>query len=161
MMAAESATRERVRNGVAEEERWGGGWGSSEGEDGGRGDGDLPPRGGRASLLSDGCAGERLRLRGGSGGFPVTAPESENGETGLCGVGTARVGLLPLPWPLPLPLSAPPPARWIMRSMVAEALLLSFTAPPLTAWMRVRCFRVSGDCRRRSARDGGCGWSRG
>lgn len=156
MMAAESATRERVRSGVAEEERCGGL------EDGGRGDGDLPPRGGRAGLLSDGCAGERLGLRGGSGGLPVAAPKSENGETGLCGIGTARAGLLPLPWPLPLPLSALPAAPWIMRSTMAEALLLSCTAPPLTAWMRVRCFRVDGDCRRRSVREGGGGgWSRG
>jgi hypothetical protein len=41
-----------------------------------------------------------------------------------------------------------------MRSTVAAALLLSFTAPPLTAWMRVRCFRVVGDCSRRRVREG-------
>ena len=33
--------------------------------------------------------------------------------------------------------------------------MLSFTAPPLTVWMRSRCFRVVGDCRMRSAREGG------
>jgi NhaP-type Na+/H+ and K+/H+ antiporter len=37
---------------------------------------------------------------------------------------------------------------------VAPALLLSLTAPPLTVWMLVRCFRVDGDCRRRSVREG-------
>lgn len=33
-------------------------------------------------------------------------------------------------------------------------MLLSFTAPPLTVWMVVRCFRVVGDCKRRSVREG-------
>ena len=32
--------------------------------------------------------------------------------------------------------------------------MLSFTATPLTVWMRIRCFRVVGDCRRRSVREG-------
>jgi hypothetical protein len=36
---------------------------------------------------------------------------------------------------------------------VVLALLLSSTAPPLTVWMLVRCFRVDGDCRR-SVREG-------
>jgi hypothetical protein len=48
-------------------------------------------------------------------------------------------------------------ARSIMRSMAAWALLLSFTALPLTVWMRARCFRVVGDCRTRSVREGGGG----
>lgn len=52
----------------------------------------------------------------------------------------------------PLPLSVP--TCWISLSTAAAALLLSFTAPPLTAWTRVRCFRVVWDCRRRSVRDG-------
>ena len=73
------------------------------------------------------------------------------------GVGMARVAaagaLLPLPL-LPLPLVLSPTTRWIRRSTVATALVLSFTAPPLTVWMLVRCFRVVGDCRRRSVREG-------
>jgi hypothetical protein len=44
-----------------------------------------------------------------------------------------------------------------MRSTAAWALLLSFTARPLTVWMRARFFRVVGDCRRRSVREGGGG----
>lgn len=60
--------------------------------------------------------------------------------------------MLPLPLPLPLALSAT--TRWMRRSTVATALLLSFTAPPLTVWMVVRCFRVVGDCKRRSVREG-------
>lgn len=77
------------------------------------------------------------------------------------GVGMARVAaagvLLPLPLlplPLPLPLVLSPTTRWIRRSTVVTALVLSFTAPPLTVWMLVRCFRVVGDCRRRSVREG-------
>ena len=75
------------------------------------------------------------------------------------GVGMARAAggaLLPLPLPLPLVLLAT--TRWIRRSTVATALLLSFTAPPLTVWMLVRCFRVVGDCRRRSVREGWVGF---
>jgi hypothetical protein len=45
--------------------------------------------------------------------------------------------------------------RWIRLSTVAAALLLSFTALPLTVGIRSRCLRVVGDCRMRSARDGG------
>ena len=44
--------------------------------------------------------------------------------------------------------------RWMRRSTAATALLLSFTVPPLTVWMRVRCFRVVEDCRGRSVREG-------
>jgi hypothetical protein len=51
---------------------------------------------------------------------------------------------------LPLPI-----ARWIKPSTVAAALLLSFAALPLTAWIWVRLFRVVGDCRRRRVREGG------
>jgi hypothetical protein len=53
---------------------------------------------------------------------------------------------------LPLPM-----ARWISFSTVVAALLLSFAALPLTAWIWVRLFRVVGDCRRRSVREGGGG----
>jgi hypothetical protein len=70
-------------------------------------------------------------------------------------VGMARVArglLLPLPLPLPVVLSAM--TRWMRRSTVVMALLLSFTALPLTAWICVRCFRVVGDCRTRSVREG-------
>jgi hypothetical protein len=41
--------------------------------------------------------------------------------------------------------------------MATLTLLLSFTASSLTVWMRVRCFRVVGDCRRRSLCDAGDG----
>jgi len=53
---------------------------------------------------------------------------------------------------LPLPM-----ARWIKLSTVVAALLLSFAALPLTAWICVRLFRVVGDCRRRSVREGCAG----
>lgn len=121
----------------------------------------MPVRGGKGGLLlSDGrrwAAGEGLRLRGGSEGLPV--PDEAAGR----GVGMARVAaaaaagaLLPLLPLLPLPLSLvrSVTTRWIRRSTVATALVLSFTAPPLTVRMVVRCFRVVGDCRRRSVREG-------
>jgi hypothetical protein len=38
---------------------------------------------GRLQLLPGGGAGERLRVRGGSGGLPASAAEGENGVTGL------------------------------------------------------------------------------
>ena len=83
-----------------------------------------------------------VRVRGGSGG----------GAAGAacccccccCGWGVGALLLL-----LPLPLSAlelepdllpPPMARWIKLSTVAAALLLSFEALPLTAWIWVRFF---------------------
>ena len=50
-----------------------------------------------------------------------------------------------------------PMARWIKPSTVVAALLLSFAALPLTAWICVRFFRVVGDCRRRSVREGCAG----
>ena len=53
-----------------------------------------------------------------------------------------------------------PMARWIRLSTVVAALLLSFAALPLTAWIWVRLFRVVGDCRRRSVREGGAGGDR-
>jgi hypothetical protein len=56
---------------------------------------------------------------------------------------------------LPLPM-----ARWIKPSTVVAALLLSFAALPLTAWIWVRFFRVVGDCRRRSVREGCAGGGR-
>ena len=75
--------------------------------------------------------GEGLGLRGGSGGLAVP------------GMARAAAGaLLPL---LLLPLVLSATTRWMRRSTVATALLLSFTAPPLTVWMRVRCFRVVGN----------------
>lgn len=83
-------------------------------------------------MLSGG-AGEGPRLRGGSDGVALLPPST--------------LVLVPL---LPLPTT-----RWIKLSTVVAALLLSFTAPPLTVWMRSRCFRVVGDCRMRSAREGG------
>jgi len=46
-----------------------------------------------------------------------------------------------------------PAARWIQLSTATAALLPSFTALPLTAWMLVRCFRVVGDCKRSSVRE--------
>ena len=94
------------------------------------------------------ATGDGSRLRGGSsGGLSVSECEAD----GLCGVGMGRAG------PLPLSLRALLVARSIMRSMAAWALLLSFTALPLTVWMRARCFRVVGDCRTRSVREGGGG----
>jgi hypothetical protein len=59
---------------------------------------------------------------------------------------------LPLP---PEPVPPVPTVRLIKLSTAAAALLLSLTAPPLTSWMRARCFWVVGDCRMRSVRDGG------
>jgi len=114
-------------------------------------------RGGKGGLLlSDGrrwAAGEGLRLRGGSGGLPVPDGVVDRG-VGMARVAAAAGALLP-PLPLlPLPLVRSVTTRWIRRSMVATALVLSFTAPPLTVWMLVRCFRVVGDCRRRSVREG-------
>ena len=53
---------------------------------------------------------------------------------------------------LPLPM-----ARWIKLSTADAALLLSFAALPLTAWIWVRFFRVVGDCRRRRVREGCAG----
>ena len=86
-----------------------------------------------------------------------------------CGWG---VGDLPLPLPLlalklelelvlalalVLVLLPRPTARSIKLSTVAAALLLSFAALPLTAWIWVRFFRVVGDCRTRSVREGCAG----
>lgn len=123
--------------------------GDSARESDGEGEGgDLLWRGGGSGLLS-GWAGEGPRLRGRSGGLtPLAAVVG-------CGVATAKPGNLLLPLPSALsPLL--PPARWIKLSTVAAALLLSFTARLLTAWMLVRCLCVVGDCRRRSTREGGC-----
>jgi len=100
--------------------------------------------------------GDLLRSRSGSGGLSSEEADRDWGRTG--GIGTADddddddddVEARPLP------LSVPP-ARTISLSTAAAALLLSFTALPLTAWTRLRCFRVVGDCRRRSVRDGGGG----
>jgi hypothetical protein len=50
-----------------------------------------------------------------------------------------------------------PTVRWIKLSTAATALLLSLTAPPLAVWIRARFFRVVGDCRMRSVREGGGG----
>ena len=70
------------------------------------------------------------------------------------GMARAAAGaLLSLPL-LPLPLALSATTRWMRRSTVATALLLGYTAPPLTVWMVVKCFRVIGDCRRRSMCEG-------
>lgn len=131
--AAESATRVPLRSGPV-----GAGCGdrttrAPEGE-GVRVRADSALRGGRSGLLSGG-AGEGPRLRGGSdGGVEAAMP----------------LPLLALELELGLPM-----ARWIKLSTVAAALLLSFAALPLMAWIWVRFFRVVGDCRMRSVREAG------
>ena len=87
--------------------------------------------------------GEGLGLRGGSGGLHVP------------GMARAAAGALLPRSLLPLVLSAM--TRWMRRSTVATALLLSFTAPPLTVWMRVRCFRFPGRRRLQEERARGLG----
>ena len=103
-----------------------------------------------------------VRLRSGAAAATAVGPCC------CCGWG---VGDLPLPLPLSaleleiglglkpeLELELPlPMARWIKLSTVAAALLLSFAALPLTAWIWVRFFRVVGDCKRRSVREGCAG----
>jgi hypothetical protein len=151
MIAAESTARPRRDGAVA-------GWDCSGGSVTGRGDGAREP-----------VVGDLLCSRGGSGGFSSEEPEKDGegegprlrsgrggGNFSATGsgvvVGTTDVVVMARPLPLSVPA-----ARWISRSTAAAALLLSFTAPPLTVWMRVRCFRVVGDCRRRSVRDEGGG----
>jgi hypothetical protein len=126
----------------------------------GGGGGDvLAWRGGRSGLLSGG-AGDGPRLRGGGVGIGV-------GDLTASAVAKTEALLLPLltlvlVLELELELELLPMARWIKLSTVATALPLSFEAVPLTAWIRVRFFRVVGDSRRRSVREGGGGgggWS--
>jgi hypothetical protein len=164
MIAAESAARPRyVRSGKGRDDAIGD-WDCCGGSVPGRGDGAREPvvgdllcsRGGSSGLSSeepperDGVGeGPRLPVRGGRGGGNLSA-------IGSSVVGTMDVVVVVALVARLLPLSVPT-ARWISRSTVAAALLLSFTAPPLTVWMRVRCFRVVGDCRRRSVRDEGGG----
>lgn len=116
MSVAESAARVRVRRGGAGVSAEGGGAGDGPREPA---EGDFPCCGG-----ASGGAGEGPRLlRGGSGGLP---DEDEDG--GRVGTGDARAEARPLPLVVPAPT-----ACWMRRSAAAEALWLSFTAPPLTA----------------------------
>ncbi len=111
--------------------------------------GDLA-RAGRGGLLSRG-AGEGPRLRDGSdGGLGVG-----DLTTSVPVCAAAKTEALPLPLSA---LEARPTVRWIKLSTAAAALPLSFAAPPLTAWIRVRFFRVVGDCRSRRVLEGR-GWS--
>jgi hypothetical protein len=109
-------------------------------------------------------AGDLLWPRGGSGGFSSEEPNRGAGvgvgprlRGGSSGVVVVFGTVVDDVEARPLPLSVLLTARWISRSTVMATLLLSFTALPLTVWMRVRCSRVVGDCKRRRVRDGGGG----